>query len=154
MNCGNIASMRPRVFPAEDRESVCTESLCTRASMRPRVFPAEDVGPLTVRKEDERASMRPRVFPAEDFKPRLCPPLTSSRFNEAAGIPRGRPGRERRVRRVARGFNEAAGIPRGRQQTDLIYSDVALCFNEAAGIPRGEDALHQEQALLIDTSLQ
>ena len=38
------ASMRPRVFPAEDggddREPVARHG---RASMRPRVFPAEDV---------------------------------------------------------------------------------------------------------------
>ena len=40
---------------------------------------------------------------------------TFKRFNEAAGIPRGRrPGRHRR-RNPWPGFNEAAGIPRGRR---------------------------------------
>ena len=59
--------------------------------------------------------MRPRVFPAED--PR--------------GYRRGRSARPR--------FNEAAGIPRGRlcgPRTLLILDE---CFNEAAGIP-AEDA--------------
>ena len=35
--------------------------------------------------------MRPRVFPAEDLRAFLRARLTSIRFNEAAGIPRGRP---------------------------------------------------------------
>ena len=59
--------------------------------MRPRVFPAEDrvVGIVAV--DELAASMRPRVFPAEDsrFGSRLRSAATS--FNEAAGIPRGRP---------------------------------------------------------------
>ena len=37
------------------------------------------------------ASMRPRVFPAEDFHPAENSARDLSRFNEAAGIPRGRP---------------------------------------------------------------
>ena len=58
--------MRPRVFPAEDRHQVGGEVGAADASMRPRVFPAEDT----------------RTGPA------LAP--RQSRFNEAAGIPRGR----------------------------------------------------------------
>ena len=44
----NNASMRPRVFPAEDRGSGSLQRLRLHASMRPRVFPAEDVvaGPV------------------------------------------------------------------------------------------------------------
>ena len=58
--------------------------------------------------------MRPRVFPAEDRSIVSLRDPANARFNEAAGIPRGR-------RRLPDGpacqlpcFNEAAGIPRGR----------------------------------------
>ena len=59
--------------------------------MRPRVFPAEDARNVKFLERAHAASMRPRVFPAEDL-PRAGaggqrPP---PRFNEAAGIPRGR----------------------------------------------------------------
>ena len=37
------------------------------ASMRPRVFPAEDKRRLRDLRHTRRASMRPRVFPAEDL---------------------------------------------------------------------------------------
>ena len=41
-----------------------------RASMRPRVFPAEDVKPSgSPIGQSPQASMRPRVFPAEDSAP-------------------------------------------------------------------------------------
>ena len=69
---------------------------CRRASMRPRVFPAEDThgrgstGASRIRD----ASMRPRVFPAEDMTARRPRhedvDVRPTRFNEAAGIPRGR----------------------------------------------------------------
>ena len=57
--------------------------------MRPRVFPAEDPRHIRTIPQEPNASMRPRVFPAEDSPPpgdARSPP----RFNEAAGIPRGR----------------------------------------------------------------
>ena len=60
--------------------------------------------------------MRPRVFPAEDVISAGVVPRALGRagFNEAAGIPRGRPHRNPGpTQRVPR-FNEAAGIPRGR----------------------------------------
>ena len=38
-----------------------------------------------------KASMRPRVFPAEDARHVARRHGPSRRFNEAAGIPRGRP---------------------------------------------------------------
>ena len=108
--------------------------------------------------------MRPRVFPAEDGggSAFLQPPL--HRFNEAAGIPRGRPV----VRRESSGrllasmrprvfpaedaasiaplircqpcFNEAAGIPRGRRPAARGAAPGHHRFNEAAGIPRGRRA--------------
>ena len=34
-------------------------------------------------------------------------------------------------------FNEAAGIPRGRPDLAMPATAPATCFNEAAGIPRG-----------------
>ena len=65
-----VASMRPRVFPAENVElGYCAQSASgQRASMRPRVFPAEDtlVTITTETVDNTRASMRPRVFPAEN----------------------------------------------------------------------------------------
>ena len=47
--------------------------------------------------------MRPRVFPAEDNARRVAQHRSAARFNEAAGIPRGRPGigNLRLVREVA-----------------------------------------------------
>ena len=65
-----------------------------RASMRPRVFPAEDPAAV-LNVQDDVASMRPRVFPAEDKRRRLTWPGRTC-FNEAAGIPRGRLDQERR----------------------------------------------------------
>ena len=61
--------------------------------------------------------MRPRVFPAEDLWPRCG---TWSGFSR---------------------FNEAAGIPRGRQRQSAVGLAVTSCFNEAAGIPRGRLAV-------------
>ena len=61
------ASMRPRVFPAEDRtQRRRSVRPARRASMRPRVFPAEDQTAHDARERQQGASMRPRVFPAED----------------------------------------------------------------------------------------
>ena len=60
----NEAAGIPRGRPSDTRAAPGAPSL---ASMRPRVFPAEDTAPsefylVTISK----ASMRPRVFPAED----------------------------------------------------------------------------------------
>ncbi len=44
----------------------CRRELRGRASMRPRVFPAEDPIGVAILPGDDVASMRPRVFPAED----------------------------------------------------------------------------------------
>ena len=86
--------------------------------------------------------MRPRVFPAEDAAGDGDLDHPGRSFNEAAGIPRGRPPRlfaaeprrgqlasmrprvfpaedalpsKRKVKRT-KSFNEAAGIPRGRRR--------------------------------------
>ena len=83
--------MRPRVFPAEDERLAEQNGLGSYASMRPRVFPAEDTLDKSTLESGNVASMRPRVFPAED---RWCGATRRRgcrcRFNEAAGIPRGR----------------------------------------------------------------
>ena len=42
------ASMRPRVFPAEDLRNKGKEDHAHHASMRPRVFPAEDASVLVL----------------------------------------------------------------------------------------------------------
>ena len=89
-----IASMRPRVFPAEDPLGRDPDPAVADASMRPRVFPAEDPpARLDSLWRVVRASMRPRVFPAEDAGRERGAARAGgrSRFNEAAGIPRGRP---------------------------------------------------------------
>ena len=59
--------------------------------MRPRVFPAEDSSTKEIKRIYQRASMRPRVFPAEDSPATGGTNGSRSCFNEAAGIPRGRP---------------------------------------------------------------
>ena len=58
--------------------------------MRPRVFPAEDREAVLMRLAPHVASMRPRVFPAEDKRGNVEEWPVDLRFNEAAGIPRGR----------------------------------------------------------------
>ena len=108
-----------------------------RASMRPRVFPAEDHIARIVPGLLRDASMRPRVFPAEDLPARQCFPSPCHRFNEAAGIPRGRRTEPGAPERVVACFNEAAGIPRGRLQSSTTTRYRPIGFNEAAGIPRG-----------------
>ena len=74
--------------------------------MRPRVFPAEDRHERSQGTHDRRASMRPRVFPAEDVDGDQLADLVSTRFNEAAGIPRGR----RRHRPAARCHDRRASM--------------------------------------------
>ena len=84
------------------------------ASMRPRVFPAEDETRPGSRRERRQASMRPRVFPAEDSRVSDTSLVECSRFNEAAGIPPRKTTSCGRASIAGRCFNEAAGIPRGR----------------------------------------
>ena len=166
------ASMRPRVFPAEDPRrrvvhhgppSRFNEAAgiprgrrvggqdpegCPDASMRPRVFPAEDTGSMVGCRRNRRASMRPRVFPAEDSRAtRRALRRASDRFNEAAGIPRGRHHQHPRSFLCPTGFNEAAGIPRGRPTPSCATTRAVHRFNEAAGIPRGRRSSRDRPAL-------
>ena len=110
------------------------------ASMRPRVFPAEDLDKEPLQRATQGASMRPRVFPAEDIRRTPFVSLLLSRFNEAAGIPRGRqaPGL------TDQGAVEASMRPRVFPAEDYVSGLIdqlqAIGFNEAAGIPRGRRA--------------
>ena len=73
--------------------------------------------------------MRPRVFPAEDTHIRRLRHSKRRGFNEAAGIPRGRPSGATAATLPQLGFNEAAGIPRGRLSIHmkvLIGNDFLL----------------------------
>ena len=86
-----LASMRPRVFPAEDTRRPGGGLPASGASMRPRVPPGKAGYPLCFRRQPaDSASMRPRVFPAEDADEPREGRNGESSFNEAAGIPRGR----------------------------------------------------------------
>ena len=69
--------------------------------------------------------MRPRVFPAEDLRLAGSCSRPSVRFNEAAGIPRGRRDPAWRTGPGAGRFNEAAGIPRGRLDRSLLVDRPA-----------------------------
>ena len=59
--------------------------------MRPRVFPADDLDSGIFPNALGSTSMRPRVFPADDALPEPSKGMPPVHFNEAAGIPRGRP---------------------------------------------------------------
>ena len=149
----NGASMRPRVFPAEDGRrgpglgapavrfneaagiprgrhllEEKPHGCKSRASMRPRVFPAEDAAGSAVQGRVVGASMRPRVFPAEDQSMQPIAFHSEHRFNEAAGIPRGRQGRYRWLSTPTESFNEAAGIPRGRRGRRDIRLPVQIAL--------------------------
>ena len=131
-------------IPRGRRRPAFTTILSTYcASMRPRVFPAEDSDCRTnfgcsLRRFNEAAGI-PRGRRATPRRWRV----RASSFNEAAGIPRGRHARvghtTPQIR--CRGFNEAAGIPRGRHHgtnaNQIRRSWAFRSFNEAAGIPRG-----------------
>ena len=146
--------------------------LLVRASMRPRVFPAEDQPNTAARGCPRRSFNEAAGIPRGRPGSRLWSSRIARGFNEAAGIPRGRPQwvSEGRVRYAAAsmrprvfpaedaggvngmsgeldGFNEAAGIPRGRRPRPLAEVAHDLRFNEAAGIPRGRrDVVEQAEA--------
>ena len=116
LTCFNEAAGIPR----GRRRPRSTDPTPPPASMRPRVFPAEDPRDLSasvskVYSFNEAAGI-PRGRPVdrrEILHRTAC-------FNEAAGIPRGRPPPGRRRHRQSRRFNEAAGIPRGRRRVRAV----------------------------------
>ena len=85
---GDAASALVRHLPRRMRSD--PPSRDDAASMRPRVFPAEDRWPDVAPAGVREASMRPRVFPAEDRRHHADGGRIVMGFNEAAGIPRGR----------------------------------------------------------------
>ena len=147
--------MRPRVFPAEDDGCRARPDGADRTSMRPRVFPAEDAVGVVLIREVVVTSMRPRVFPAEDPAPsawKLCSGRTSMRPRvfPAEDTPAVPSGRRRRTH-----FNEAAGIPRGRPRWPRHRRSSCRChFNEAAGIPRGRRPHHPVPSAGAATSMR
>ena len=123
--------------------------------------------------------MRPRVFPAEDRRFQVGRPRSERRFNEAAGIPRGRRpdrrGEDRHLRRASmrprvfpaedpagwqltRPEATASMRPRVFPAEDLAVADLCLChltsFNEAAGIPRGRLVPDGQVTLIKSASMR
>ena len=157
-----LASMRPRVFPAEDAQRAVRSRTADDASMRPRVFPAEDIHRRADHARGLLASMRPRVFPAEDvvvpaglvvlplvasMRPRVFPaedgevrPLTTGGV-AASMRPRVFPAEDVYYERWPARHHEASMRPRVFPAEDVGAGDgpctTRSCFNEAAGIPRG-----------------
>ena len=84
--------------------------------------------------------MRPRVFPAEDLPGASSRRCCCPRFNEAAGIPRGRPAPPGSRRTTPPGFNEAAGIPRGRPYRCKAPRGCALRASMRPRVFPAEDA--------------
>ena len=124
----NEAAGIPRGRPAD---YINTRLVYLLASMRPRVFPAEDLRRGGRGGFFDNASMRPRVFPAEDAPATCRPRRRTSRFNEAAGIPRGRPQSLQSLAWLQRRFNEAAGIPRGRRCKTRV---LEVCYDAVASM--------------------
>ena len=90
------------------------------ASMRPRLFTAEDALAGEFAMLGDRASMRPRLFTAEDVVDTPSVRAVEGCFNEAAAIHRGRPSNAGITSSRMAGFNEAAAIHRGRQRCALL----------------------------------
>src|SRR5574340_677658 len=86
-----VASMRPRLFAAEDWDARrAVEARRGAASMRPRLFAAEDLDAARRTGRRSGASMRPRLFAAEDMSAAITAASRRASFNEAAAFRRGR----------------------------------------------------------------
>ena len=107
------------------------------ASMRPRVFPAEDVLGYRAMSAKWRSFNEAAGIPRGRHRHHSTSHSGASGFNEAAGIPRGRRITTRFSCSSMSRFNEAAGIPRGRHRCHRSGHGSLDGFNEAAGIPRG-----------------
>ena len=83
--------------------------------MRPRVFPAEDRNGQRGRTIERPGFNEAAGIPRGRLALQHARARIDARFNEAAGIPRGRQLRNRPRLTLADRFNEAAGIPRGRR---------------------------------------
>ena len=123
------------------------------ASMRPRVFPAEDAVMKLCKNCRHLASMRPRVFPAEDTRSFSSFSVILPRFNEAAGIPRGR------LRRASDGERRelvASMRPRVFPAEDSFAGEASHAYQQASMRPRvfpAED-IHTETGLAVSSTLQ
>ena len=104
-----------------------------RASMRPRVFPAEDSWVTFRVRAIARCFNEAAGIPRGRRTAQACAKDSHARFNEAAGIPRGRLSRRTTSLACSRfGFNEAAGIPRGR----LVLIERGFYGDRASMRPR------------------
>ena len=82
--------------------------------------------------------MRPRVFPAENAFNTNPAARMRSRFNEAAGIPRGKPAHRTRTAAIATASMRPRVFPAENIRLHNPVFGVQPRFNEAAGIPRGK----------------
>ena len=177
-NPARVASMRPRVGPAEDmlppesnnhpRPGFNEAAGRTRGRLNnlgcdrtPSNRFNEAAGRTRGRQVPEGidwiarlASMRPRVGPAEDARPVGLIFETACCFNEAAGRTRGRRGWHSESRQRSGRFNEAAGRTRGRHRREPEGDGRG----DASMRPRvgpAEDAADVERlALLVGASMR
>ena len=84
------ASMRPRLFTAENLVLAQIELVDGLASMRPRLFTAENPAGGQTATARGHASMRPRLFTAENAGDLDRQQEESRCFNEAAALHRGK----------------------------------------------------------------
>ena len=75
-------------------------------------------------------------------------------FNEAAGIPRGRPFPEGRPADCWNCFNEAAGIPRGRRAGWGVHDDKPDAASMRPRVFPAEDVADQVKPLQEQLTLQ
>ena len=107
---GRASSRRQQADPAQ-------------ASMRPRLFAAEEPLLVGFPWHAADASMRPRLFAAEEPKVGDEYHIRAVGFNEAAAFRRGRDEFLRKVVRKGHGFNEAAAFRRGRDSEYVWIGD-------------------------------
>ena len=133
-----LASMRPRLIAAENRDILEDLKRDFFASMRPRLIAAEN-GP------DQQqgggvlpASMRPRLIAAENDLLADGRLSATDSFNEAAADCRGKPLATVCTRMASESFNEAAADCRGKHVICTTCIRGCSSFNEAAADCRGK----------------
>ncbi len=109
-----LASMRPRLFTAENIVDDGGFRWLGEASMRPRLFTAENLRARGLQGTAPSASMRPRLFTAENGEAEAEEQAREWGFNEAAALHRGKPALRRTTCRALHRFNEAAALHRGK----------------------------------------
>ena len=90
------------------------------ASMRPRLFTAENIDPGALDVAGSCASMRPRLFTAENNRRSNAACKYLGSFNEAAAFHRGEPSSTRTSWYRWCRFNEAAAFHRGELTVNAL----------------------------------